>query len=186
MNMTMNSRFAALMLAMLPIQASAAEADACMTRAEARGLAIFILPDAISTMRDKCRTTLPSSAYLNTTEASERFRAEANLRWPMAKIAFAKLSGGTPIESLIGEEASRKLLTGAITTGLAKDVKPKSCAGVDRMLEALSPLPVENIDMLLDSFFLLGLGNERKGSFKVCSDVASDVGAPVQAKGAKR
>jgi hypothetical protein len=184
--MTIDSRFAGLMLAILPIQASAADADACMTRAEARGLAIFILPDAISTMRDKCRTTLPSSAYLNTTEASERFRTEANRRWPMAKIAFAKLSGGTPIESLIGEEASRKLLTGAITTGLAKDVKPKSCAGVDRMLQALSPLPVENMDMLLDSFFLLGLGNERKGSFKVCADGVDNAGMPVPIEGSKR
>jgi hypothetical protein len=186
MMMKLPPRLVALMLTLLPIQASAAQTDACMTREEARGFAIFILPDVVATMRDKCRATLPTNAYLSSNAASERFRADADRRWPMAKRAFTKMSGHTPVVDLIGEEASRKLLTGAIIAGIIKDVKPKSCAGVDRMLQALSPLPVENMDMLLDSFFLLGLGNDRKSGLKVCADGADTVMAPAPEKGSKR
>jgi hypothetical protein len=170
MIMKLRQCFALTMLAAFPVQAVAAKADACMTREEARGFAIFLMPDAVVALRDKCKVALPSSAYLNMPSASERFRPESDRRWPMAKRAFAKMSGGEPLDALIGEDATRKVVTGAIVAGITKDMKPRSCAGANQMLEALAPLPIENVDMLLDSFFLLGLGNDKKGGLRVCAD----------------
>ena len=170
------SVLAAALLVALPVEAFAA-AKQCLTRDEAKGLGMFILPDTVVALRDKCKGAVPGKAYLNTADASDRFRPVAELRWPVARKAFAKFAGGDGVLKLIGDDASRKLLIGSITQGIAKDVKPKSCAGIDRMLAALAPLPPENMDMLLDSFFLLGLGTSPTGpgggEFKICPEAGA-------------
>ena len=162
---------ACLFLVSMPVEAMA-KTDACMTREEARALALFILPDAVASLREKCDATLPVDAYLKTSGASERFRTDRDKNWPLARLAFAKMGGGGAAFDLIGEKATRALITGAITAGITRDVKPKACGGADRMLAALAPLPTANIGMLLDSFFLLGLGNaaDKSGGFKICPD----------------
>jgi hypothetical protein len=178
-----------LMLVALPVEAVAATADTCLTRDEAKGLGLFILPDVIVALRDKCRAALPANAYLNGAESSERFRSESMRRWPQARNAFEKMGGGgTPMLDILGDDAVRKLLSGTITAGIAKDVKPKSCAGADKMLSALAPLPVSNFDMLIDSFFLLGLGgkDEKAGGFKICPENSNVRATPVVEKGAKK
>lgn len=172
--MTLRQTLAAAVLTALPLHATAATADACLTRVEAKSIGMFILPDTIIAFREKCRSALTADAYINQPQAAERFRAEAERRWPTARAAFGKMAGDSNVLKLIGEEATRKLLIGSVAEGVAKDVKPKSCAGIDRMLEALDPLPPANLDMLIDSFFLLGLGNDgkAKSGFRICSEEA--------------
>lgn len=169
--MTLTKAVAGLMLALSPLPATAAASQACLSRAQAKGIAMFILPDTVDALRNKCRAALPTDAYLNRTDASDRFRKTANEHWPQAKEAFGIIAGGDAITDMIGNDGARKLLLSLITDGIAKDVKPKSCAGVDRLLAALAPLPPANMEMLLDSFFLLGLGNDQGnsvGKFKIC------------------
>lgn len=180
--MKLVSSVAVFMGVAFPLQATAAAVDACLTREEAKGLAMFILPDATAALRDKCRATLPASAYLNRPDASERFRPDAERRWPTAKLAFAKFAGkqgDTSAMDLLGDGLVRDILAKTMTAGIARDVKPKSCAGIDRMLAALAPLPPANLEMLLDSFFLLGLGNDRKTTsrFKICTEDAVPLAA---------
>jgi hypothetical protein len=149
---------------------------------------MFILPDTVDALRDKCRATLASDAYLNRNEASDRFRKNADQHWPQAKEAFGIIAGGNAITAMIGDDGARKLLTSLITDGITKDVKPTSCSGVDRMLAALAPLPPTNIEMLLDSFFLLGLGNDKSsktGKFRICPAEA-DRAAPLADMGPAR
>jgi hypothetical protein len=177
---TLRHTLAVAALIAFPLQAVAATENACLTRVEAKGIGMFILPDTILAFRDKCRGTLAANAYLNQPQSAERFRDESERRWPAARAAFNKMAGGGNILKLIGEEATRKLLIGSVTEGVTKDMKPKSCAGIDQMLAALAPLPPANLDMLLESFFLLGLGSDgkAKSGFRICSEIA-DVSAPV-------
>ncbi len=160
-----------LIMVAMPAQAAAA----CMTRDEAKGFGVFILPYIVASLRDKCRATLPADAYLNRNEASERFQKASEQQWPNARKSFAKMADLASLANILGDDGVRKMMTGSITEGIAKDVKPKSCVGIDRMLFALAPLPVENFDLLLDSFFLLGLGGkgDSPNAFKICPDAAN-------------
>ena len=183
--MTLTKAVAGLMLAVAPVPATAATSQACVSREQAKAIAMFILPDTVDALREKCRPALAADAYLNRPEASSRFRKNADTHWPQAKEAFGIIAGGDAITAMMGDDGARKLLTSLITDGIAKDVKPKSCAGVDRMLAALAPLPPANMEMLLDSFFLLGLGNEQSGKaskFRICPAEAT----PVASKGPVR
>ena len=186
--MTLTKAVAGLMLALSPLPAMAAASQACLSRAQAKSIAMFILPDTVDALRNKCRATLPTDAYLNRTDSSDRFRKNADEHWPQAKEAFGIIAGGDAITDMIGNDGARKLLLSLITDGIAKDVKPKSCAGVDRMLAALAPLPPANMEMLLESFFLLGLGtneSSKTGKFRICP-VDADPGMPGATKGPPR
>lgn len=170
--MTPSKLLAAFALFGLPVQTAAAAQNACLTHDEAKGIAMFILPDTVATLREKCGDTLATDAYLNGRDASERFRPASIAYWPLARAAFAKLAGGTKMLDLIGDEAARKLLVGSVTEGVTKDVKPKSCTGIDAMLAALAPLPPANMERLLTSFFALGLGgkSDETARFRICPD----------------
>jgi len=173
---------AALALYALPVQAALAADNACLTRDEAKGIAMFILPDTVVALREKCGATLAADAYLNRPDASERFRATSTKHWPLARAAFAKFAGGGKVLDIIGDEAARRLLVGSVAEGVTKDLKPKSCPGVDGMLSALAPLPPQNMEMLLTSFFALGLGGKGSdtGKFRICQDATAS--APLSPK----
>ena len=80
--------------------------------------------------------TLAGDAYLKTSGASERFRTDSDKNWPLARLGFAKIGGGGAAFDLIGEKATRALITGAnfhfCPSNQFPQIVPKICLELGR------------------------------------------------------
>lgn len=154
----------------MPVQTLAAAPEQCMTKVEAKSLFVFILPSAVEGLAAKCRSALPADAYLLSPGAAARFRSESEASWPGARAAFGRIAGPAAMK-VLDDSTTRKLISTSIVDGIASDVKPKSCVGIDQLLSALQPLPPANFSALIESFMTLGLGTDgRSGSFRLCPE----------------
>lgn len=135
-------------LAMLAL-ASAAGAQAaeskCVPAAEAEALAVVLLPDAVSAVAQQCAASLPPTATLRSNAAPivGRWRAEGAAAMPGAAAAVrhfmdGDLKGGDPAAMLT-------LMRTAMIGSFVKDLKPGTCADIDRAVTLASPLPARNI-----------------------------------------
>lgn len=68
----------------------------CLTPAEAKGLATFVLPGLVDNLTQRCRGTLTRAAFLRQPAAETlalRLRRDAASSWPVARGAIEKLNG---------------------------------------------------------------------------------------------
>jgi hypothetical protein len=156
----------ATMLSALPMTAIAAETP-CLTATEARGLIQVALPDVITAVESRCKTTLPSGSFLarSGAEMATRYRTSAGTNWPVAKLAFLKLVGpsGEVFKSM-PDDASKALISAGIAAEMGKGIKPEQCSYIDRAMAALAPLPPENMADL--TIVILELGNANGAKTK--------------------
>ena len=152
---------AALALSGLATSAHA-QSKQCLSQTEASALVGYALPDLLSGVRDKCKLSLPASAFLSSrsTELEARYRVEANSLWPQAKVAFVKMVGEDPMMKKLPDTALRPLLTAAFSTAITDDLKASDCPTANGLVEALAPLPPQNLARLIG----LILAAEDKGS----------------------
>jgi hypothetical protein len=148
----------------LPAQAMAQAAKPCLTAAEAEGLATFALPALIEGLSSQCAASLPATAPLVQSGKliAAKYQPDADRAWPAAGAAFDKLSG-MKMSAAMGQAGLRGLLNGALTAGIAKDMKPGTCTTVDRFVDILQPLPASNMARLVVAFLELG-GQGKAGT----------------------
>jgi hypothetical protein len=171
-----------------PAAAIAAEAEKpCMEPAEAQALVTFILPGAFDALTDQCKATLPADAVLTRSgkALAERYRPEADAAWPIAKMAFSKVTD-TSVLKLLDDATLKKLVLAGIAGELPKQVKPKDCVTVDRFVTALEPLPAKNIALLLGALIDLGSREDgrsaRPSPFKICQPAAAAASRAIKAQ----
>ena len=136
----------------LPFAAHAQTAQTCVTRTEAQSLVQFVLPDAITGIRDKCATTLSPSGFLSKSgsELAKRYKPGAALAWPKAKPVALRMAGDmSKLISAMPDEGLRILASNFVSAAVAKELPVEKCAPVDRVMEAVAPLPPENMAMLI-------------------------------------
>jgi hypothetical protein len=154
-----------------------AAAQDCMTPAEAQALVKVAMPDVIKGVADKCRPSLEPSAFLaqSGTDMVNRYRVSADGAWALAKGSISKLAKDQAalLESL-PDEALKPLIGTVIGSEISKGIKPEQCAGFDRAMAALAPLPADNMADLLVAILDLSGGAKAgpAGSFSICK--ASD------------
>lgn len=165
----------ALLLA-LP-QCAAAQSGACLTAREFTALSTYALPSAITGTSRTCAPALPADAYLRRSgaELAQRFAVAKPRAWPEAKAAFLKLAsaqdqGSARLFAAMPDDALQQMTDAAVAGMISGQVKPDSCVTIDRALNLLAPLPVENSAELIAIAIGLGArsGQLRLGSLTIC------------------
>ena len=149
----------------LPSQAVALSAKACLTPVEAEALVTYALPSALRAMTKKCAPVLPATTALikSGPVIAARYQVDADKAWPVARVAFDKVSG-LELAGILGDPAAKGLIEAAFATGLADKVKPEDCPKVDRFIDILEPLPTHNMAMLITTLIDIGQEKDRKNS----------------------
>ena len=161
-------------LAMLGLGSNAqAQSKNCLTHAEATAVIGYALPDLLGGLRNKCKASLPATAFLTAraAELEERYRVQANSLWPQAKVAFIKMVAGDEMMTKLSDAALRPFLSDAFAVAITEDIEAGDCPTVDGVIEMLAPLPPQNMARLIGII----LAAEDKGSdpagksgFEIC------------------
>jgi hypothetical protein len=130
-----------------------------VTRAEFSHLTQAALPLLLDAAAERCRGSLPASAFLLTgaRAVSDRMRADADAHWAAAYPAFVKF-GEMP--KGLSEKTIRGLAEDMIRSELPKAIKSKDCGTISEAVELLSPLPPENLGRL--TALLVSLATDEK------------------------
>lgn len=153
----------------LPGSAMAQTAKSCLTGPEAEALITYGLPSAIRSLTTKCATSLPATAALVQSGPiiAGRYQIEADKAWPVARLAFDKVSG-FDLTKALGEPGAKGLIDAAFGAGLAEKVKPADCSKVDRVINILEPLPAKNMAMLIAALMEFGAQGKSKPPLSIC------------------
>lgn len=170
------SGIAAIALIALPGAVRAAEPP-CLTAAEFTGVASYALPSVISGTAQRCATTLPASSYLrsNSGRLAARYATGKPAAWPVAKVAFLKMSAATDesANDMIAQMPDQSLQTmfDAMVEGLVSQQIPlERCETIDGIVRLVAPLPPENTAELIAIAAGLGAqsGKARTNMFSIC------------------
>jgi len=138
--------------ALLPAQALAQSPRPCLTPKEGQALISFALPDVIIGITSKCAPVTGPSSFLATSgrALASTYRSASNAAWPTARPAILKQVGeGGDLLGLMPDEAFKSFAGAFATTAVLKELRPERCTDIDRVLMATSPLPPENMSMLV-------------------------------------
>lgn len=167
---------AASLAAAMPAAAQA-QAVSCIPPAEAQALLTSFLPDIIRSVEETCRPSLPADAFLihSGGALAERYGAEAQRAWKMGRATAVKIGGGEDLFGKLDDETVRKVFGAGISSEITKGLKASDCATVDRVLEALEPLPPANMSMLIRVVLEASSrdGKTGKGKFPLCPPEAA-------------
>lgn len=145
-------------------QAQAAQAQqACIAPADLGDTMVYALPIAFDAARAACAKELRSDGFF--ARGGERFisgfRARQNAAWPGAyrtmKVALAEQGGAgkagdfdiVALAQAMPENNLRPFVDGLMGQMIAEEIKPTSCGKIERGMELLSPLPVDNVAGLM-------------------------------------
>ncbi len=130
----------------------AAPATTCVTREEARDMAVAFLPLLVTAVAQRCRPHLGATAFLTGRAGPwiERLRSEAQPRRASALRGLAKATA-MQAPAGVGGEAAFDFIAAIATAGVVESIRPESCGDIDAIAEAASPLPPENVGRLVAS-----------------------------------
>ncbi|MBT0671036.1 hypothetical protein HT136_21930 [Novosphingobium profundi] len=181
------ARTCALALALCPALASAA-APACLSRAEARSVLTYSLPQVIDGTAKRCRQALPANAYLTThgQEIVQRYSGQRETYWPQARSAFLKLSNSRDqnmgaIAAQLPDETLKPLVDATVSGLVAQSIHLESCEEIDLAINLLAPLPPQNtaglialfIEVAAHSDLASGRGGQQPSTLRglsICKD----------------
>jgi hypothetical protein len=159
-------------LASISVAAPAQKPAQCLTAEEAGGLVTYALPSTIRGISQQCSKTLPATASLvqGGPVLAAKYQNEADLAWPQARKAFDKLAG-SEVMSVMSDEGAKALLSGVMEAAMSQQIKPSDCATVDRLVNALQPLPARNLADLVIILMELGRKNSSaKPPIHICAE----------------
>lgn len=136
----------------MPAQALAQSTRPCLTPKEGQALITFALPDVVTGITDKCAPVTGSSSFLATSgrALASTYRASSNAAWPTARPAIRKLAGENgSLLDLMPDDALKSFAGAFAATLVVKQIAPERCSDIDRVLKATSPLPPDNMSMLV-------------------------------------
>lgn len=174
--MTRLTALVAAALLALPQVALAAE-PVCLTPREFTAISTYALPSVITGAERTCATMLPEDAFLrrNGADLAARYAQGKDRAWPEAKAAFLRVSGANDpgagrLFALMPDDSLQDVADAAFVGIIAGQIKPGSCAAIDRVVSLLSPLPPENTAELIALAAGLGAktGEARVGRFALC------------------
>ncbi|MGB3455923.1 MAG: hypothetical protein WBG08_07890 [Litorimonas sp.] len=138
----------------------------CVTRAEAQAVVAYLMPDLVRRVGEQCRGALGPAAYL-----SMQGEALATEMTPLAEQSGPEALGvleqftGTPLPD---NDFLLELGRLAIADGIAKELDAPTCGRVDRLVEALAPLPPRNRVDVFALVLEVGVNDDPGSAVKVC------------------
>lgn len=158
-------------------QASAAQAQqACVPPADLGDTIIYALPIAYDAARTSCGKQFARDGFMarGGDKFIAGFRARQNAAWPGAMRTVQALisaqqaagkGGDVDLAALaksLPPEALRPLVDGFMGQMIAGEIKPEACGKIERAMELLSPLPVDNVAGLMG--FMLEIAEIKEPS----------------------
>lgn len=177
----------ACLLAVFPGVAAAAQ-PVCLTKAEARALLTYSLPQVISGTGKRCQSVLPADSYLRRHGGTlaARYEARKAAYWPDAKAAFLKMSNARDPQlgqfaRNLPDESMQPLVDLTVEGMVSQNIRLESCEDIDLAINLLSPLPPENTAGLIALFVEIGAEADRQtapspgkraslGGFAICEN----------------
>jgi hypothetical protein len=136
----------ACLAALLALVATPAVAQRpCVTDADAQAFASVAMPEIIRQTGRVCANVLPATALVRRPGGAflDKYDAEANRAWPMARSAIVKLSNPA-IDLLLESDFARPLITSLLVPQLVGRIAVSDCPVIDRLTTLLEPLPARN------------------------------------------
>ena len=171
-----------IMLALAAAPASEPAPPRCVTKRQVADAAMSLTPYLVDAVTRKCRAHLPATSFLvaNGAALHARLAAEgAGREASAAQVLIAMMGKDVPP---IEDSESLVKVMGAMASGfIAKDIPVGYCTEISGMVEAVAPLPAENIGLFAASVAGL-IGQAEKGSgdkpggakvngkFEICKD----------------
>jgi hypothetical protein len=163
-----------LALAALAQASSAHAQQACVPPADLGDTIIYALPVAYDAARTSCAREFVQNGFVarGGEQFIASFRARQNAAWPGAMRTLQAFIAGQQGASKAGDldlaalanslppEALRPLVDGLMGQMIAGEIKPESCGKIERAMELLSPLPVDNVAGLMG--FVLELADVKE------------------------
>ena len=158
-------------------QAAAADAKPCLTEAEAQALISAVLPDVFQQVGRVCSSALPQQAMLRggLPALVARYQAPADLAWPQALAAFAKI-GGKDVAGL-DPRLLRPMVGPMLATTIADDIKPGDCPTINRAVELMAPLPPANTAGLVALLASAADKGKQDSPLPICPSAAATMAA---------
>ena len=191
--MTKPAHFIAPALAFAALaQGQAASAQqACVPPADMSDTIIYALPIAYDAARTSCAKQFATNGFVarGGDKFMAGFRARQNAAWPGAMRTMqafissqqdsAKPGAGdldlAALAKSLPPEALRPLVDGLMGQMIAGEIKPEACGKIERALELLSPLPVDNVAGLMG--FLLEIAEVNEPSICAAKPAAPTASA---------
>jgi hypothetical protein len=148
--------------------AAGAQDKPCLTSAETQALFTAVSPAALTAVTTACSPALPANAYLRTRGDAlvQRYRVAAMQARPLATAALGKVSG---VGKFVTPEMLDAFAGPMIGAMVSKDIKPDTCANIDRIAGLLDPLPPSNFAGLVATIYELTTRNSQKAPpFEIC------------------
>lgn len=162
----------ALAVAALGQAQVAAAQQACIAPADLGDTMVYAMPIAYDAARIACVREFKSDGFMarNGDRFIAGFRARQNAAWPGAFRTMKAVLSDQSVAGELGdidiialaqampENNLRPFVDGLMGQMIAQEITPKSCGKIERGLELLSPLPVDNVAGLMGFMVeLLGL-----------------------------
>ena len=158
----MNHQIAAVaaMAALASSQAAHAQ-NACVAPADLDDAIIYAMPLAYNAAQNACASEFATDGFMATQGTSfvEGFRAQQDTAWPgafrMLKVFMAKPNSGSGRDEMLSlissmpDESLRPFVDAIVAQKLTEEIKPDTCGKIERAIELISPLPVENVSGLV-------------------------------------
>lgn len=136
-----------------------AQQQTCIAAADLGDSVLYAMPIAYDSVGTTCAKQLKRDGFMATGGDAfiEKFRAKQDSAWPgafrllksfMATEASGEAGSDADMTAMIAalpEESLRPFIDGIVGQKLAAEIKPESCAKIERGMELLSPLPAENV-----------------------------------------
>jgi len=143
--------------------AHAQQQQPCVAAEDLGDTVLYAMPIAYDAVSTTCATQLEADGFLarGGSDFIDKFRARQDSAWPgafrllktfMAKDAADKGGSDSDMTAMIAalpEESLRPFVDGLVGQMIAGEIKPDSCGKIERGMELLSPLPVENVAGLM-------------------------------------
>lgn len=162
-------RTAAALAAMVSTTAQAAE-PACVTRAEVRSMAAYLMPVMVDPVIASCKPHLAPDAYLMVggRQLVDSLAARKDSEWKVAKAAFSRAFGGGAMPDM-PDDALQSILTAKLSQEFAGNLKPQECSDISAIAAKLAPMSPDNLVDLVAEVAVVALRDGgRKAGVKIC------------------
>lgn len=150
--------------ALLAAPAVAQAQQQCIPPQQVGDAAVVAAPFLIDGVAGACKAHVPAGAFLNSGAAafSQRLRSEGAPRVESAVSVLKLMGGGKDIPEIEDPAALLTIIGTMVQAMLAPQIPPESCVGLSGAIEALAPLPADNIALLGSSIATAIAATEEK------------------------
>lgn len=145
--------------ALASAQAAQAQQQACVNPGDLSDAIVYAMPLAYDAAQTACANRFEADGFMATRGETyiAQFRASQNEAWPGAfrfLKTFMNKDGGSDDQmaamlATMPEDTLRPFVDALVGQMLAKEIKGDSCGKIERGVELLSPLPVDNVGGLI-------------------------------------